>query len=381
MVMKTLMFQELKSSIWNNVDAMQLIELLLPKPDSQFDILKHNKKLSESMFWDGSLTKPNTMTEESAEFRVATWLNKISNLFGQLHKSDSTLINPPRLWNSDACQRPLPAKTKQKPDIILTGGYGRHSEMTWGWEDVQIFIEVTSKKLPKGTLSAEMRSTLYSKAYMIFQAQQDRCFVLALTIWKTQLYVSLLDHAGVVHSSPIDMVECPDVVLHVLMGIVFATPTMIGYDPSITKVDGETVVHCNKHQYTVIDTLFAHHIIRGRATICWHARRDGQDYVIKDSWPNIKRTQSESEFLHEAAKLGISGVPVLIDHEDVNGIADGTDTQWAFSSNNNKLKKMREEIDSHVHRRLVLQPPGVPLAYFSSKSELISVLIDIIIGT
>ena len=224
--MKTLILRELKDSLWHDVDVMQLIGLLLPQPDPPLDIdnlLKSNKMLSKSLEWHTSLSKPTTVTGQSAkastvpgqsaEFRVATWLNKISNIFGKLDKPDSQLINPPRLWNSDTCQRPLPGKTKQKPDIILTDNYMRHGQKVWSWEDVHVSIEVISKQLPKNILSAQMRATLYSKVFMVFQAQLNHRFVLVLTICRSQMYINLLDCAGAVHSSPINMVEQPAVIL------------------------------------------------------------------------------------------------------------------------------------------------------------------------
>ena len=147
------------------------------------------------------------------------------------------------------------------------------------------------------------------------------------------MYINLLDHAGAVHSSPINMVEQPAVILRVLMGIVFATASTIGYDPSIADVDGAKVAYCKDQKYVIDSILFAHHMIHGRATICWHTCKDNEDYVIKDSWPNIKRTQSKSQFLCKAAENNITGVPVLVDDEDlkVDGTTDSTANQCVLS--------------------------------------------------
>ena len=169
---------------------------------------------------------------------------------------------------------------------------------------------------------------------MVFQAQPNRRFVLALTICRSQMYINLLDHAGAVHSSPINMVKQPAVVLQVLMGIVFATASMIGYDPSIVDVNGAKVTYCKDQKYVIDSILFAHHMIHGRATICWHVHKDNKDYIIKDSWPNIKRTQSKSQFLCKAAENNITRVPVLVDDEDlkVDGTTDSTDNWHVLSS-------------------------------------------------
>ena len=98
------------------------------------------------------------------------------------------------------------------------------------------------------------------------------------------------------------------------------------------SISTECVAFCNKNKYLIIDMLFANNMIYGRATICWHAKKDGQDYVIKDSWPNIKRMNHEDKFLVKIAQLGTTGVPVLVEVKDlwVDGSSDSTDTQHVF---------------------------------------------------
>ena len=94
---------------------------------------------------------------------------------------------------------------------------------TWGWKDVEVFIEITSADYKMGSC---LRKTMYSKAYMIFQAQKNRRFILAIAICKSCLYLNVFDHAGAVHSSPINMIKQPAVVLHLLYGLVF--PARVG---------------------------------------------------------------------------------------------------------------------------------------------------------
>ena len=225
-------------------------------------------------------------------------------------KVDDQWVSSPLLWNSSTCQQPLPVKTKHKPNIILTGDYMPQGQETWGWKDVEVFIEITSVDHKMGS---HLRKTMYSKAYMIFQAQKNRCFVLAIAICKSCLYLNVFDHAGAVHSSPIDMIKQPTVVLHLLYGLVFSSPSRRGYDPTITDT-GKAC--CNGHKYSIIKTLFTNNMIQGRATICWHTKWDGKDYVIKDSWPNTRRMQSEHQFLQKAAKSGVMGIPVLVEYKD-----------------------------------------------------------------
>ena len=128
------------------------------------------------------------------------------------------------------------------------------------------------------------------------------------------------------------MIQQSALVLHLLNGLVFSKSTRIGYDPLIMGVDEGSVVFCNKNKYSIVNTLFVDNMIHGRVTICWHTKRDGQNYVIKDSWPNIKRMNHEDKFLVKIAQLGTTGVPVLVEVKDlwVDGSSDSTDTQHVF---------------------------------------------------
>lgn len=379
-VMNTLMNQELHGAVWLDVDAMQLMKLLFPDQSTALnakEALKRNPLLSRSLKWEASLCEP-TSSGETAEYKVAAWLNKISFLSASRTVLNDPKVSPPLLWNSSACQQPLPAKTKRKPDIILTGGYAPQGQKTWGWKDVEVFIEITSGH-PK--MLARLRNTMYSKAFMIFQAQKNRRFVLAIAICQSSLYLNVFDRAGAVHSSAIDMIKQPSVVLHLLMGLVYSSPSRRGYDPTITDTADAL---CNGHTYTIVETLFTNNMIRGRATICWHAKRGGEAYVIKDSWPNTRRTQREYEFLKRAAERGVTGVPVLVEYEDLlleDGTVDSTNSRRVFLGDKSKSKNVRareKDVDVRIHRRLVLQPHAVPLTQFSSRRELISILLDIV---
>ena len=315
--MKTLMLQELKGAIWQKVDVIQLIELLFP--DQSLD-----SNIDEALNTISLFQKASCGNHPSVNLAVA--MVKLQNLelqSGSIKYLVYLVHAPlPTLWQStpQGCGTVMHVsdhskpREKPKPNIILTNDYMPHSQTAWGWGDVHTFIKVTSLS---DNLTAGMKSTLYLKAFMIFQAQQNHRFVLALAICQTQLYLNVFDCAGSVHSSPIDISQQPAVVLRLLTGLVYASPSRIGYDPSITSGSKANVVYCNGHEYSVIDTLFANNMIQGRATICWHAKRGKDDYVIKDSWPNTQRTQSEYQFLEKVAELGIMGVPVLVEHEDL----------------------------------------------------------------
>ena len=71
------------------------------------------------------------------------------------------------------------------------------------WEDVHAIIEITS--FSKG-FTTTIKNTLYSKAFMMFQAQHNCHFILAVTICQLKAYFDVFDQVGMVHSVALDMI-------------------------------------------------------------------------------------------------------------------------------------------------------------------------------
>jgi hypothetical protein len=107
--------------------------------------------------------------------------------------------------------------------------------------------------------------------------------------------------------------------------------------------------------------------MRGRATQCWRVRRDGMEYVIKDSWCIRSR---ESEITTLEVLKDMEGVPHLYASEDLMSFGQ-TDSTVARRIG----ITTREE---RIHRRLVIGPVAQPLSTFSSKKELIQAFLDVI---
>ena len=213
---------------------------------------------------------------------------------------------------------------------------------------------------------------------MMFQAQQNCDFILAVAICQSKAYFNVFNRACMVHSVALDMITKHTKFLWILASLAFSNKANISYDPSITWNGDRATISCGGHEFVIVATMFANSKICGRGTICYHGQVDGKDYVIKDSWPNISWTMPKSEFLKKAEKAGIIGVPRLTGSEDLmaDGVIDLTITRC-----DNLGGKPPKHIDACVHQRLVLQPYAIPLTHFQSKRELISVLIDIISST
>ena len=121
--------------------------------------------------------------------------------------------------------------------------------------------------------------------------------------------------------------------------------------------------------YEVIHRIFYNFVIRGRGTVCWHVRRDRKNYVIKDSWTHESRLNCEVDILRKIQ--GLKGVPQLIAAwtVQIGGSDDRTDIRHLSLSSPS---------DVRVHRRLLMEPVGMPLSEFKTIHELLSILIDIL---
>ena len=182
----------------------------------------------------------------------------------------------------------------------------------------------------------------------MFEAQQNRRFVLAAALIKTLLHTHLYDRAGVVCMVAFDIHKHPLQFLRFMVGIMFTDSDLIGYDPTIqTSPDGSTTVTI-KNMYAIKETLCASRMIRGRATICWRAECDGCDYTIKDSWVDGDRDPTKIQFLKIVEECRIEGVPRLVESKDlmVCGVNNTTDSHRPMFSRVNPSNKVFKNLEN-----------------------------------
>jgi Fungal protein kinase len=106
--------------------------------------------------------------------------------------------------------------------------------------------------------------------------------------------------------------------LRIVVGLMFGSDELIGYDKSMHRgPDGSIksiAVGKDEAEYTVLEPIFLSETVRGRATQCWRVRRDGKEYVLKDSWCH-RSWKSEATILTKLVDM--EGVPQLIDSYDI----------------------------------------------------------------
>ena len=381
--MAALMKRELRDAYLNGVPLF--IDHLFPDHFLPFDInqellgqLTNNNQPLYNKQCGVWVDCPN-LSHKTEERHMANWLNLVCTRLSQSDTS-KTLV-PKRIWSSHFATKPLGGcATKRKPDIILVNNFAQNG---WVWQDVHSLIEMTVSE-PKGAdktaITPSIKKTLGDKAFLMFEAQQNRRYVLVAALIKTLLHIHLYDHAGVVRMVAIDIHQRPLQFLRFLAGIVFTDSDLIGYDPTIHFLPDGSMTVTVENTYAIKETLCASGMIRGRATICWRTERDGCYYAIKDSWVDSGRDTTEIQFLEKAEKCGIEGVPCVVELKDmmVRGVKDTTDSHRLMFSRDNPSNTVFKNLENRIHRRLVLTPCAIPITHFTSKRELISVLIDIV---
>ena len=197
-----------------------------------------------------------------------------------------------------------------------------------------------------------------------------------LSIANQELHAHMFDRSGVVHSRPYHIHQSPRVLLCMLGMLAFSNPEHIGCDPTLvypsprsSQLISPGTIQVGPMIYTIIRQLFFNFLLCGQGTSGWHVWRDGEDYVIKDLWTHASRVNQEEDILNKIH--GMKGVPQLVAAWTVKiaGSDDRTDTRRSsFPS----LSGIR------VHRRLAMQPVGVPLSDFKTIRELLSIIIDVL---
>ena len=157
--------------------------------------------------------------------------------------------------------------------------------------------------------------------------------------------------------------------------LVFGHTDQVGYDPTFIcqyrSVSNLRGIQVASFTCEIMKCIFYNFLICGRGTSGWHVRLQKKDYVIKDSWVHASRVTRETDILKKIKDL--KGVPRLIAAwmVEIGGWSDRTDTHRPVP-----LDTLSSDV--RVHRRILMQPVGIPLSEFISIREFLSVLIDIL---
>ena len=275
-----------------------------------------------------------------------------------------------RVWNPNHHDTPLSGSPiKRKPDIMLLDISNGQSDSTPEWPSVRSICEITSME----HYPSRMCYTLWNKAFIMMNTQFNRLFIPFLSICHHKFWLVVCDRAGVVKSIEYDFHSNALDFLRILAGLMFGDGRLIGHDRSMGLGSNNEIVEITVagKEYEVVKKIFTSETLRGRGTQCWHVRREGEEYILKDSWAQVGRKNNEIEML-ESVK-DVFCVPTIVHGEDLQLAEGGPDSTGIIRAG----ATMTEE---RVHRRILMQPVGESIFSFTSKKELIGAFIDIIKG-
>ncbi|KAJ6570173.1 hypothetical protein DFH09DRAFT_1313374 [Mycena vulgaris] len=368
------------------VDVPSLVEHIfpdecLPLPVGTVVESLTGKRGSDSLFQQRTLrnpagtwpTFPELDEDQPEEFaaELAIFLNSVGDAIRDVcrlaggsvprkkRKWSSAYVSPDSVPLSGACLSDHPA-------LLLFDGKPEEE----GWPTALSSAElVLADDL---NIACSMHRLIHDASDAFFN-QDDRRFQVGFTIATRTVRLVLIDHCGVVASEVFDVHERPDLLVRTIAGLMLSSRPTIGFDTTITTLkSGQRQIKVGQDVYDIVARLSISHDVRGKATVCWHARRNGTDFVVKDSWNDTACTFTEANML-EIAK-DIPGVTKLVALETVliNRTVDSTAALRSI------IVADADVLGVRAHSRMVLWPLAQKIKYFRSKKELISVFIDAI---
>ncbi|KAJ6449718.1 hypothetical protein C8R47DRAFT_1230544 [Mycena vitilis] len=294
---------------------------------------------------------------------LQVWGDRVAEICEEAGKS---LPQERGVWTAKYAEHAVQeAPNVRKPDLFFGGEE---------WADVDIHGELKSND-ESGNRGKALEQLL-NGAYHIFSSQDNRRFVVSIAFMATHIRLFVFDRAGLVATAPFDLHKDPETFVRVMVALMFTNdPAVLGYDTSIIKIGDHRFIEVDGIRYQIIKTLFISDVVRGRGTVCWHARHGDKDFVIKDTWADDSRPHTEADILRMAED--IEGVPKVIADVivKVNGVEGSTRT---LRSNIAAATRgtTGDTIETRVHRRLVLTPFAKALPMFATRKELVSIMID-----
>ncbi|KAF2453067.1 hypothetical protein BDY21DRAFT_388293 [Lineolata rhizophorae] len=163
----------------------------------------------------------------------------------------------------------------------------------------------------------------------VFAAQPTRRFLHGFIIRGSIMELWVFDRSGLYGSEKFDIHKDPRRFIKIMFGYTRMSDEQLGVDTFIKEdKEGKYVVleeeAKEEHVYLEDKPIAFQRAIVCRGTACYRARKRGSQqwqYVVKFAWRSNKR-QAEGELLRLAKERNVWGVAKLINHRDLDAIAD-----------------------------------------------------------
>ncbi|TRM60855.1 hypothetical protein BD626DRAFT_571551 [Schizophyllum amplum] len=317
-----------------------------------------------------------TLTQSDLEHPVCNFLEELSTHARSIWDARLPKDDPKpevRKWSADFCTVTFPeGYLARKPDVL---GLVLSLQISWKHARYDVQHKASAK------VEKDVATQLHDGALNSLSAQDDRVFHVGLGFAGTKFFLNYYDRSGCLRSPLADVHKDPMLFLRVLLGLVLLDKAHLGYDPTIVQcADGTREVPVAGEDYKILQVINRDPGIRGLGAVCWSCERrsDNMRVVIKNVWVDRSRAVTEEEFLRRAAECGVKGVPTVIAYEVVDSVhagdqfSTGRIREFLLSDSDRGSIEVRDLV------RLVMPEFGVGLENFSSRTELITALVDCI---
>lgn len=284
-----------------------------------------------------------------------------------------------------------------KPDLVLSA-----DDADPDWRDVIVFGEV--KSINNYDSSKASFKEIAGKTSVVLCAQDGRHAAPSLRILGSDVGLIFFDRGGSLETCLIDVHGDPELFLRLLVGLTAASPTLLGSDiPPPENSDGDRRVLITQKgtsetkEIKLDSLLFISDALHGRGTTVWAASMDSNDpksphsrtpVVVKDSWIDPLRKYSEGYILATLNDAGVTGVPTLLQEQQVQ-VPHPTRPDELFNSSTHLIHALLPPANRNVKgrqyqlrvlSRLITTPVGLSISNFDSLTELLVVFIDYVVS-
>ena len=377
----------MRGGIISGADTQRLVDNMFPEstlPIKIDDLYEHLVK--ERVIFPSSVKRKrwlswpvwgNTRNGET-ERQLASFLDNLGAVVGKAinHSRPRRRFTARYSSRSPVYEKDGKVDMYRKPDVIAMNEtlYEVTDGVDIGWIGVDLVVELKTSAKTLAEFLKSLGQDLGDRAFLIYEAQDGRRFVVFLSFLDTKFVMSVYDRGIMIHTSPLDIQKTEDIklFLRIFIALTFGSDASIGRDPTIKYLPNglHTLrVSPNGPEYEIIGVAWKNLMLQGRATVCWYVRREGEIHVVKSSWGVTLREPSEEWFLKKANECGVQGVPEVLEMGDiyVDGKLDSTDSNCGYYGT--------RTVD-RTHRRILFKECAVPLWYFASLRELYKVFTD-----
>ena len=301
--------------------------------------------------------------------RIANLMNGIAKAAAEYASDEPEHL---RSWSSLLSSN---ERSETRPGIVLIED---DSEEVKLWPKVLAIADFYDE----GGLQQTLKR-LIASANSIFGAQPDRVYLVGIIFNVSKATLVVFNRTGIFLSRQFDINNEPEKLLRVVGGLAFGDRECLGFDPTmqVTSVDGsqEYFVNVQGRTYEVQEVLHIEKTLCGRGTVCLSVERNGEKYVIKNTWRGERERRDEISFLQKLQ--GIEGVPTLVAFEYIKrrGTEQNPECPNIDTLASRVCKKHRMKYRDQV--RIVSGPCGTDFRSFTSLREFLFGLICIVNGT